>query len=196
MSVQYADRTRSAAPILTLVAGALFLVVPLLVEFVSGDFFAAIGLAGLLLLAALPGLRRIQDGADGRAGAWGLRLIGVGLIVLVLLVVSGDALDAMLDGSAQAVAEALFVGLGGVSMLALLGGIVAFSVGMTRAAVFPKPAIWIFLGGMVVFLGTEAFEQSLSGTVPWLADVLPPLGFMVAGAGLVMLGRAALRLNR
>jgi len=46
-------------------------VVPVLVEFVSGDAFLLMGLAGLLVLAALPGIRRIQLGADGRSGTWG-----------------------------------------------------------------------------------------------------------------------------
>lgn len=180
--------------VLTLVAGALFVVVPLLVEFVSGDAFALMGLAGVMVLVALPGLRRLQQGADGRAGSWGLRLVFAGLVVLVALVVSGDPLDTALDGTAQAVVEGVFAVLGVVSVLALLVGVILFSVGMTRAAVFPRPAIWVFLGGMTLALGSEAFEQSLRGPVPTLADVLPVLGFVVAGLGLLLLGRAALTL--
>lgn len=188
-------RARTTAG-LTLAAGALFVVVPLLVELVSGDAFALMGLAALLVLAALPGLRRLQAGADGRAGAWGLRMILVGLAVLGVLILGGDPLDAVLSGSAQAVAEALFAVLGLVSVIALFAGVLAFSVGMTRAAVFPRPAIWVFLGGMATALATEAFEQSLRGPVPVLADVLPVAGFVVAGLGLLMLGRAALSLAR
>ncbi len=77
---------------------------------------------------------------------------------------------------------------------ALFAGVVSFSIGMTRARVFPRPAIWVFLGGMAVALLAEAFEQSLSGGVPVVADVLPVVGFMVAGGGLLLLGRAALQL--
>ena len=71
-----------------------------------------------------------------------------------------------------------------------------FSVGMTRAKVFPAAAIWVFLGGMVAALVSEAFEQTLRGPVPWLADTLPPLGFMVAGAGLLAIGYSALNPRR
>ena len=47
---------------------------------------------------------------------------------------------------------------------------------------------------MTLALLSEAFEQLLSGTVPTVVDVLPVVGFMIAGGGLLMLGRAALRL--
>jgi hypothetical protein len=82
--------------------------------------------------------------------------------------------------------------VGGVATMALLLGIVFFSVGMTRARVFPPAAIWVFLGGMLVGLVSEMFEQSLQGPVPWLADTLPPLGFLVGGLGLLAIGHAAL----
>ncbi len=186
---------RSAGP-LTLAAGALFVVLPLLVELVSDDLFALMGLAGVMVLAALPGLRRLQGGADGRAGELGLRLRLGGLVGLVLLVVSGDPLDAVLDGAAQAVAEGVFAVLGVVTVLALLVGVVSFSVGMTRAGVFPRSAIWVFLGGMTLALGSEAFEQSLRGPVPTAADVLPVAGFVIAGLGLVLLGRSAVAVAR
>lgn len=184
-------RPGRSAGVLTLVAGAAFVVLPLLVELVSYDLFALMGLAGVMVLVALPGLRRLQQGADGRAGAWGLRLLLAGLVMLVVLVVSGDPLDAALGGTAQAVAEGAFVVLGLISMLALLVGVISFSVGMTRAAVFPRAAIWVFLGGMTLALVSEAFEQSLRGPVPTVADVLPVAGFVVSGFGLLLLGRAA-----
>lgn len=184
---------RLTAP-LTLAAGALFVVVPLLVEFVSGDAFVLMGVAGLLVLLALPGLRRLQRGADGRPGSWGLRLILVGLVVLVTLILGGDPLDSVVSGAVQEWAEGVFAVLGAASVLALFAGVLSFSIGMTRAQVFPRPAIWVFLGGMSVALLAEAFEQSLSGTVPVVADVLPVVGFMVAGGGLLLLGRATLRL--
>ena len=59
-------RRPRATAFLTLAAGSLFVLVPLLVEFVSGDAFVLMGVAGLLVLLALPGLRRLQHGADGR----------------------------------------------------------------------------------------------------------------------------------
>ena len=190
-TIQAVRRTDRLTPYLALAAGALFVVVPMLVEFVSGDAFLLMGVAGLLVLAAMPGIRRRQHGADGRAGAWGIRLTMAGLCSLVVLILSGDAIDAAVSEGAQAVAEGLFMVVGAAATLGLLLGILLFSVGMTRARVFPPAAIWVFLGGMLLGLVSELFEQSLQGPVPWLADVLPPLGFVTAGLGLLASGRAA-----
>lgn len=191
-TVRTARPRRSVTPYLTLAAGGLFVVVPMLVEFVSGDAFLLMGVAGVLVLAAMPGLRRLQHGADGRVGTWGLRLTMGGLCSLVLLIFSGDLVDAAVSGGVQTLVEVVFMAVGGAATLALLLGIVLFSVGMTRAKVFHPAAIWVFLGGMVVALVSELFEQNLQGPVPWLADTLPPLGFIVAGIGLLAIGRAAL----
>lgn len=194
-TTQRVRQDRGPTPFLALAAGALFVVVPLLVEFVSGDAFLLMGVAALLALAALPGLRRMQHGADGRRGKWGLRLAVSGLCALVVLILSGDLIDAAVDGSTQDVAEAGFMVVGAVAGIAVLVGVVLFSLGMTRARVFPRAAIWVFLGGMVLGFVSEAFEQTLRGPVPWLADTLPPLGFVVAGMGLLAIGRAALTLQ-
>lgn len=191
--------TASAPPIvrghrtstLTLIAGALFVVVPLLVEFVSGDAFLLVGVALLLLATALPGLRRLQAGRDGQLGRWGLRLTLAGLIGMVVLVLTGDLVDAILSGAAQSVAEGVWLVAAAVAALSALAGVIAFSVAMTRAKVLAPVGIWVFLGGMTLGLVSESFEQSLRGPVPWLADVLPPLGFVMAGVGLVLLGRSA-----
>lgn len=191
-TVRTARAQRGVTPYLTLAAGGLFVIGPLLVEFVSGDAFLLMGVAGVLVLAAMPGLRRHQRGADGWTGEWGLRLTLGGLCPLVLLILSGDLIDAAVSGGVQTIVEVVFMLVGGAATLALLVGIVLFSAGMTRARVFPPAAIWVFLGGMVVALVSELFEQSIQGPVPWLADTLPPLGFVVAGIGLLAIGRAAL----
>jgi hypothetical protein len=181
---------------LSVAAGVLFLVVPILVEFVSGDAFLLMGVAVLMLLAALPGLRRLQAGRDGRLGLWGLRLTLAGLAGMVILVLSGDLLDAALSGSAQSVAEGTWLVVAALSALSALAGVVGFSVAMTRAGVLAPSGIWVFLGGMTFGLVSESFEQSLPGDVPWLADVLPPSGFIAAGLGLVLLGLSARRVER
>ncbi|MGH3362984.1 MAG: hypothetical protein ACRDOM_11050 [Nocardioides sp.] len=191
MSVASPFRAIRVTPYLCLAAGALLVLVPLVVEFVSGDAFALMGLVLLLVLGALPGLRRLQVGRDGRAGRWGQRLTFAGLAGMIAVVVSGDVLDAAMSGTAQAAAEAIWLVVAALATLGVLVGVVLFSVGMTRARVLDPRGIWIFLTGMVVGLAAESFEQSLAGPVPWLADVLPPLGFISAGVGLFVLGRSA-----
>lgn len=186
---------KSPAPALTVSAGGLFVVVPLLVQLVAGELFALMGLALIMLLVALPGLRRVQAGKDGRAGKWGVRLTLVGLAVLAVLIVSGDALDAMLDGTAQSIAEAAYLTLMAAAAVSALAGIVMFSIGTTRARVLDPRGIWLFLGGMVLGLVSESFEQSLRGPVPWLADLLPVVGFVGAGVGLIGLGLSARRIE-
>jgi hypothetical protein len=178
---------------LTVSAGGLFVVVPLLVQLVAGELFALMGLALIMLLVALPGLHRLQGGRDGRAGKWGVRLTLAGLAVMAVLIVSGDALDAMLDGTAQSIAEAVYMSLLAAAAVSALAGIVMFSIGMTRARVLDPRGIWLFLGGMVLGLVSESLEQSLRGPVPWLADLLPVVGFVGAGFGLIVLGLSARR---
>ena len=173
------------------VAGVLLIVVPLLVEFVSGDLFVLMALAALLFLVSLPGLHRVQGGADGAAGRRGLRMLLIGLIVLVVLIAGADPLDAAVSGSVQDIVETLFMAFAGSASLVALVGLVMFGVGMIRAKVLPATWTWVLLLGLVLAIVSETFEQSLDGVVPTLADVLPPLGFIVGGIGLAMIGRAA-----
>ncbi len=192
---QTSSRRNLVGPV-TLAAGTLFVVVPLLVEFVSGDAFLLMGVAAILFLASMPGLRRLQGGADGAPGRWGVQLTLIGLGAAIALILSGDLIDAAVDGAAQDVAETVFLIVAAVAAVATLVGIVLFAVGMSRAGVLPAPAIWIVLGGMVLAIVSESFEQSLRGPVPLLADFLPPAGFIIAGIGMLMIGSAALRLQR
>ena len=181
---------------LTLAAGALFAVVPLLVEFVAGEAFALMGLALVLLVASLPALHRLQGGRDGRLGSWGVRLGVGGFGALILLALSASLIGPRLSDSAESVAQVGYAVLAGAAALAALSGVIAFSTGLSRAGVLWAPGIRIFLAGMVLGLTSESFEQSLSGPVPWLADALPVLGFVTAGMGLVLLGLSARTVER
>lgn len=188
---QHGDALPHRASTLTFAAGALFAVVPLLVELVAGELFALMGLALILLVASLPALHRLQQGRDGPLGSWGTRLAVGGFGALVVLALVATVVGPRLSPAVQAVAEAVYRALALVAALAALGGVVAFSAGLGRAGVLWAPGIRIFLAGMVLGLTSESFEQSLRGPVPWLADVLPVLGFVLAGAGLVALGVSA-----
>lgn len=171
---------------LTLLAGSLFVAVPSVVEFVTDDAFLLMGLALLLLVCALPGLHGLQDGRDGRPGQWGVRLTIAGILGMAVAIAGSEIV---------VLSETAWLLLAGLSALSALVGVVAFSVGLSRAGVLAPAGIWTFLGGMTLGLVSESFEQSLDGTVPWLADVLPPLGFVAAGVGLVLLGRSARRVE-
>lgn len=189
-------RHAAIGAVLAMVAGALLVVVPLLVEFVDGDFFALMGIMALTLLASLPGLRRAQAGRDGASGRRGLRMLVGGLVVVAVLIASADALDAAVSGATQDVVETVFMLLAALAALAAMAGTILFGHGLLRAQVLPARWVWTFLAGMVLALVSESFEQSLAGTVPRLADVLPPLGFIVAGVGLLGIGSATWRVAR
>ncbi len=188
-------KSRTTA-ILTLAAGGLFVVVPLLVEFVSGEAFILMALAGLLTVAALPGLRSIQEGADGKAGLWGLRMVIAGLLTVTALIIMSELLAGSIPSAAQRAAEDLYAPVGLVALVLVVLGVVGLGIGMARAAILSRTAIWVWIGGMGTALASEAFEQSLRGPVPAVADALPVIGFVLAGCGLLMLGRSALLLSR
>lgn len=187
-------RARRRATWLTLVAGVLFVVVPLLVELVTGDAFVLMGVALLATLAALPNLHRLHAGADGRAGAWGLRGALLGLAAAVVLVAVADLVVASLDGAVRDAVETTVLLGAVVAVMTLLLGLVGLTVGMLRAAVLSRPAVATFAGGLALALVAETFEQSLRGPVPVVADVLPVLGFVVTGLGLLLISRAVRRL--
>jgi len=187
-------RARRRATWLTLVAGVLFVVVPLLVELVTGDAFVLMGVALLATLAALPNLHRLHAGADGRAGALGLRGALLGLAAAVVLVAVADLVVASLDGAVRDAVETTVLLGAVVAVMTLLLGLVGLTVGMLRAAVLSRPAVATFAGGLALALVAETFEQSLRGPVPVVADVLPVLGFVVTGLGLLLISRAVRRL--
>lgn len=183
------QKVRGAAG-LTLTSGGLFVVVPLLVEFVAGDFFLLMPLALVLLLAAMPRLRKVQHYRDGNHGRWGLGLTVLGVVGLVVTMTLGEIV-----AETGPAAEAAVIGIAGLCAVTAVAGLALFGRGMLEAGILPAVGIWFFLGGIVFAIGTEIAEQSLSGTVPWMMDVAPPLGFIAAGCGLLYVGGAAWSLD-
>lgn len=189
------ERTRRRAVWLTFVAGTLFVGVPMLVELVTGDAFVLMALALLAMLAALPNLHRLHAGSDGRAGAWGLRAALLGLATSVVLLVVADLAIDLVPGSVRGTAETVVVLAALVAVVAFLLGLVGLTIGMLRAALLSRPAVATFAGGLALALGAETFEQTLRGPVPVIADVLPVLGFVVTGLGLLLISRSVRQLS-
>ena len=174
-----------------MLAGALLVAVPPLVEYVAGDFFLLLPVALVLMLVALPGLRRHQGGQDGPIGAVGLRMVTTGLVVAVATMVLGSILLDSVPPAVQDVAEPVLVLIAGLAALAAVAGLVMVSIGMLRAGVYPVLAVVLFGAGLVLALLAEIVEQSLSGPVPMLLDVLPPTLFAASGLGLLGLSHSA-----
>ena len=173
------------------VAGGLLVAVPPLVEYVADDFFLLLPVALLLMLVALPGLRRAQHGADEPHGRGGLRMLNLGLLAAIgIMVVGSIALDA-LPARAQTVTEPLLMLVAGVAALTAVGGLILLSAGMVRAGVYPVLAVALFGPGLVLALVAELVEQTLTGTVPMILDVLPPTLFVASGLGLLGIVAAA-----
>ena len=174
-----------------LCAGVLLVAVAPLTELVAGDFFMLLPVALVLVVVALPGLRAVQGGADGSAGRAGLRMLALGLLSAVVLVVVGSlALDALPEGTADVV-EPLLLLAAGVAALVAIAGLGCLTAGMLRAGTYPRAAVLLF--GPVLLLGlvAEVVEQSMSGGIPTVLDVLPPVLFLVSGLGLLGIVRSA-----
>ena len=173
---------RSAAT--ALVAGLLLLLTPPLVELVADDIFGLLPVALLLAFGSLPGLHRVLQGADGQVGEVGPRLVLGGTAAVVVALVGVAVLDVEVVALVVAVA----------GLVALLVGLCLVTLGMLRSGAHPTWGVVLFGPGMVLALMTESFEQTLSGAVPVLADVLPPTFFFLSGVGLVAVARSARRL--
>lgn len=174
-----------------LIAGSLLVAVPPLVEYVADDFILLLPVALVLMLVALPGLRRRQHGADEPAGRIGLRLVNLGLLVAIVTVVVGSLVLDALPAAVQTVAEPLLMLVAAVAALGAVVGLVLLTVGMARARVYPLLAVVLFGPCLVLALVAEAIEQTLSGPVPMVLDVLPPTLFVASGLGLLGLSLAA-----
>lgn len=73
--------------------------------------------------------------------------------------------------------------------LALLLALIALvALIRRRSALSPLGRIGLKVAvcALVVAIASEVFEQSLTGPVPRLADVVPPLAFFLTGVGLLL----------
>jgi hypothetical protein len=174
-----------------LLAGGLLAVVPALVELVGDGFFVLLPVALLAMLVALPGLRRHQDGRDGHAGKLGVAMVNLGLLGAVLVMVAGSLVLDSLSARAQDSLEPLLMGTAAAGAVAAAVGLVLLTVGMLRARLYPAPAVVAFGPGLVLALVAETWEQTLTGPVPLLLDVLPPTFFTLTGLGLIGIALAA-----
>jgi hypothetical protein len=71
----------------------------------------------------------------------------------------------------------------------LLSLVAPFGLAVRRRRAFPA-----FVGALVIALASEVLEQAVfPATVPWLADVVPPVAFVVTGIALLAVARDASR---
>ena len=73
--------------------------------------------------------------------------------------------------------------------LALLLALIALvALIRQRSALSPlgRIGLTVAASALVVAIASETYEQSLTGPVPTLADVVPPLAFVLTGVGLLM----------
>ena len=69
----------------------------------------------------------------------------------------------------------------------LLSLVAPFGLAVRRRRAFP-----LFVGGLVIALVSEVLEQAVfPDSVPWLADVVPPVAFVVTGIALLAVARDA-----
>jgi hypothetical protein len=187
-AVRGAGATRAGT--LAIVAGALFLVSPL-VE-LTGHWAWPLLLTGFaLLVLVVPLLHRHQAPADGWTGRVGSWLVVGGASVFAALSVASAvwvlASDSAMDQPAWAAA------LWSLASSAYLAGIVASCVGSIAAGLLPRAAPALVLAGLLTALvvdratGTDA--QDGSGSPEWGLYT----GIPVFGLGLLWLGSALRR---
>jgi hypothetical protein len=178
---------------LAMVAGALFLVSPL-VE-LTGHWAWPVLLAGFaLLVLVVPPLHRYQapaDGWAGRAGSWLVVGGAAGFAALSLLSAAWVlASDSAMDQPDWAAA------LWWLASSAYLGGIVASCAGSIAAGLLPRGAPALVLAGLLTALvvdraaGTDA--QDGAGSPEWGLYT----GIPLFGLGLLWLGSALRRGTR
>jgi hypothetical protein len=122
-------------------------------------------------------------------------MVIAGLLAVAVLIIMSELLAGSIPSAVETAAEDLYAPVGLAALVLVVLGVVGLGIGMARAAVLSRTAVWLWVGGMGTALASEAFEQSLRGPVPAVADALPVIGFMLAGCGLLLLGRSALLLS-
>ncbi len=121
-----AANTGPTAGAVAVLAGVLLLLAVPLVQLVAGDFFLLVPLGVLLLALALPGLHAAQGPTAPSRGRAGARLASVGGLVLVPASVAGEA-----DVPGALVVLA-------VAGCCLLAGFVLFGLAALRGGRYPR----------------------------------------------------------
>jgi hypothetical protein len=180
-------RTASARTLgtLTMAAGALFALGALVSTVTEWAWLGL--LAGFALLVyVVPGLHGVQAPADGWAGRLGAPLVAAGAAVVLLLGVVYLIWDAVGDPGEPAWADVAWL----LGFLAFVVGIVLFGIGSAVAAVFPRGAALLLLGGLVaavvIDMVTGAFFEDDGSTTEWGFFIGVPL----FGVGLAWMGQA------
>ena len=179
-----------------MLAGAILIVVVLLVELGLEQLVYLTGLVLLLLLVALPGFEAWQGGRDGRLGRAGFVLASLGAAILGMLFVGVGVAEGLLGfdpDASQALGPVLVVGF-----VALIGGVLLFGSAALRAGVLPRAAVLLFVAslplGVAIDMATGAFfEDDEAGSTP---EIGYWVGIPAFGIALIWLGYSMLSAGR
>lgn len=171
----------------TMVAGALFVVAPLLG--IVTEWAWPLLLVGFALLAyVVPQVHRWQAPADGWVGRAGSMLVVAGAALLVLMGLASIVWEAVDDTRLEQPgwADLLWT----LGFFGFLAGILLFCAGSIMAGRLPRGAPVLMLvglaGALLIDMATGAFSQDDGSTTEWGFFI----GIPVFGLGLAWIGSA------
>lgn len=165
----------------------------LVIGFVGSNFvdplwvFIILGVA-LTAFWAVPGLHRVQSGADGSMGKIGTRIVMIAGGLMVAMGITGFVVEEVVksDWEPEWVGPAF-----AVFGIALLIGFVLFGIGMIQGKVLPAMGAWLLLVswpiGVIIDVALGKMDEE-NGPGGYVGSI----GFAL---GLIWLGWAAMRLS-